>query len=104
MTAGDWPPYVSKEDGGDPVGADGVWPPPRPTPDNDYLDTDEIAAMLKVHRTTVLRHFREGTLPGRKIGHHWRTTRRALDDFVEGHNPVTGATRGGAPIETKDAP
>lgn len=49
-----------------------------------YLTTTQVAELLGVHEQTVLRYFRDGVLPGRIIGKTWKTTRTALDAFVEG--------------------
>lgn len=56
----------------------------------EYLTADDVAAELDVHVQTVLRHFREGSLPGRKVGRGWRTTRAALNAWVTGVPVVPG--------------
>lgn len=56
-------------------------------PSSEYLDAEQIAAELGVHLQTVQRYFRDGSLPGRKVGHRWRTTRSALDAWLAGSPP-----------------
>lgn len=77
--------------------------PNPPSSTADYLTTEAIAAELGLHPQTVMRYFREGGLPGRKVGRTWRTTRAALDQWLTGGN---GPTAGGdthiyPPLETK---
>jgi excisionase family DNA binding protein len=56
----------------------------------EYLSTEQIAAELDVHPQTVLRYFRDGTLPGRKVGKGWRTSREALDAWLTGAPAAAG--------------
>lgn len=51
-----------------------------------YLTAGDVARVLQVSVHTVRRWFSEGRLPGRKAGKGWRTTQRALDEFVETGN------------------
>ena len=72
-------------------------------PADEFVSSDQIAAELGVHPQTVQRYFREGGLPGRKIGKSWTTTRAALRDWLTGA-PAAGAApleRGGVPLERK---
>jgi excisionase family DNA binding protein len=48
------------------------------------LTVDDVAAALQLNPQTVSRWFRNGKLPGRKIGREWRISRKALEDFIEG--------------------
>ena len=50
----------------------------------EYLNADQIAAELGVHVQTVQRAFRTGSLPGRKVGKAWRTTRVAFEHWLAG--------------------
>ncbi len=54
--------------------------------DSHYLTAEQISAELGVHLQTVQKYFRDGGLPGRKVGNHWQTTRAALDRWIEGGN------------------
>lgn len=47
------------------------------------LTPDDVATQLQMHRDTVRRLLREGTLPGLKIGRSWRVRREALDLWIE---------------------
>lgn len=49
---------------------------------NELLTTEEIAAILKVDRQTVLLYLKQDKMPYIKIGNHYRVYRRDLDDFL----------------------
>lgn len=51
---------------------------------DDILTMEEAAAFLKVDTAVVSALLASGELPGRQIGEHWRTTKRALICHVEG--------------------
>lgn len=54
--------------------------------DPSVLTAEQIAEHLSVSIHTVRRHFRTGSLPGRKVGKSWTTTRAALDAWLVGGN------------------
>lgn len=66
-----------------------------------YLTAEMIAAELGVHIQTVQRYFREGGLPGRKLGKQWTTTRTALDTWVAAGNQPDDGPAALPPLETK---
>jgi len=47
------------------------------------LTIDELAKYLKVGKTTLYRLAQEGTIPGQKVGKHWRFSRDAIDRWLE---------------------
>ncbi len=49
---------------------------------DEVLTAEEAAELLKVSKKTVLRHAREGGIPGAKLGRVWRFSRRELLDLV----------------------
>ncbi|MFZ5812255.1 MAG: helix-turn-helix domain-containing protein [Thermodesulfobacteriota bacterium] len=53
------------------------------------LTLKEAADLLRVHENTLAKLFQDGRVRGVKIGREWRTSRQALEDFVDG--------QGGAP-------
>lgn len=63
--------------------------PPDLAAAGQYVSSAQIAAELGVHEQTVQRYFREGGLPGRKIGHSWRTTRAAFDAWLTTAPPTS---------------
>lgn len=78
-------------------------PQPAPEPASAYLTADDIAAELGIHVQTVQRYFREGLIPGRKLGKQWRTTRAAFDAWLTGGpvpTPLEG-TASGIELEVK---
>lgn len=47
-------------------------------PIDEVLTPDEAARLLKVSKKTLLRHAREGQVPGTKLGRVWRFRRSEL--------------------------
>jgi excisionase family DNA binding protein len=73
---------VTVELGGDTmaVGHHAFTPSPLP----DVLSPDQAAELLQVSAAEVIRLAEAGTLPGRKIGDHWRFSRPALIAWLAG--------------------
>jgi excisionase family DNA binding protein len=55
-----------------------------PSPLPDVLTPQQAAELLQVTEDEVLALAKEGTLPGRQIGDHWRFSRPALIDWLAG--------------------
>ena len=51
-------------------------------PKDEVLTTDEAAQLLKVSKKTLLRHARDGDVPGAKVGRVWRFRRSELLDLL----------------------
>ena len=51
------------------------------------LTPEEAAELLKLHPNVVRLYLREGKLPGRKIGKHWRILESELEAFMRGEIP-----------------
>lgn len=49
---------------------------------DEVLTPDEAAQLLKVSKKTLLRHAREGQVPGVKLGRVWRFRRCELLDLL----------------------
>jgi excisionase family DNA binding protein len=45
---------------------------------DDVFDIDELAAYLKIPKSTVYKLVREGKIPAQKVGRHWRFHREAI--------------------------
>ncbi len=59
---------------------------------SDVLTIEELSAYLKIPKSTLYKLVREGKVPCRKIGRHWRFRKEAIDRWLEeGH----GDTRDG---------
>ena len=52
------------------------------------LTLKEAAAMLRVHENTLAKLLQDGRVRGVKIGREWRTSKKALEDFVDGQGPI----------------
>lgn len=81
-----------------------------PNEDSRYVTAEDIAAETGVHVATARSYFRDHGLPGRKIGHSWRTTRAAYDAWLTSPAGHDAADQPDAqptalpPLETKDQP
>ena len=49
---------------------------------NDVLTIDELAAYLKIAKSTLYKLAQEGKVPGQKIGKHWRFKKSAIDQWL----------------------
>lgn len=49
----------------------------------DVLTIDELSAYLKLPKSTLYKLVREGKVPGRKVGRHWRFRKEAIDRWLE---------------------
>jgi excisionase family DNA binding protein len=56
----------------------------RPDEAPDVFTTAQLAELLQVDVKTVRRLAARGELPGRKLGRHWRFSRRAVLDWLGG--------------------
>jgi excisionase family DNA binding protein len=50
----------------------------RPT----IMTLDEVAKYLRVHKSTVYRMAREGTIPSTKIANQWRFKKARIDEWL----------------------
>lgn len=51
--------------------------------DKEILSAQDVATLLNLSEQTVRRLFRDGEIPGRRVGKAWFTTRRQLLDHIE---------------------
>jgi excisionase family DNA binding protein len=54
----------------------------------DVLTIKELAAYLKISKSTLYKLVREGKIPSQKIGRHWRFRKGAIDLWLE-ETPAT---------------
>ena len=69
----------------------------------DVLTIDELSAYLKIPKSTLYKLVREGKVPCRKIGRHWRFRKEAINRWLEDLPAAPGAAQEGTHGETKDA-
>ena len=55
---------------------------------NEVMTVDDVAAFLKLPKTTVWKLLREKKLPGRKIGKHYRALRSDIEAWLRQPDPV----------------
>ena len=59
----------------------------------DVLTIEELAAYLKIPKSTLYKIVREGKIPSQKVGRHWRFRKVAIDHWLEaarGQEPAGG--------------
>lgn len=47
------------------------------------LTVDELAEYLKIPKSTLYKLAQEGTIPGKKVGRHWRFRKEAIDRWLD---------------------
>jgi excisionase family DNA binding protein len=52
-------------------------------PIGEVLTIEELAAYLKISKSTLYKLAREGKLPSNKVGRHWRFQKRSIDRWLE---------------------
>ncbi len=52
---------------------------------NAVLTIDELAAYLKLSKSTLYHLARRGDVPGQKVGRHWRFHKDAIDKWLGQH-------------------
>ena len=57
---------------------------------DDVLTIDELAAYLKIAKSTLYKLAQEGRLPGQKVGKHWRFRKVSIDRWLEENNHGDG--------------
>jgi len=56
----------------------------------EVLTIEDLAAYLKIPKSTLYKLVREGKIPSQKIGRHWRFRKEAIDRWLEATNvPAT---------------
>jgi excisionase family DNA binding protein len=53
------------------------------------FDVKEVAAILNVHKETVLRQLRNGKLKGFKVGYDWRVNEDQLSEYMNNSKPAS---------------
>ena len=49
---------------------------------SSVLTIDELAEYLKISKSTLYKLAQEGSVPGQKVGKHWRFHKDAIDDWL----------------------
>jgi excisionase family DNA binding protein len=50
---------------------------------SEVMTIEELAAYLKIPKSTLYKLAREGKVPSHKIGRHWRFQKRSIDRWLE---------------------
>lgn len=61
----------------------------------EILTLPELADYIRVSKSSLYHYSRDGKIPARKIGRHWRYHKSAIDAWVKNEKPSTfrGAKR-----------
>lgn len=59
------------------------------------MTVDDLAAYLRIPRSSVYKLAQRGRIPCQKVGRHWRFSRRAVEQWLEGRRSL-GERREGA--------
>jgi excisionase family DNA binding protein len=51
--------------------------------EDKVLTIDDLAAYLKLSKSTIYKLCAEGKIPGQKIGRHWRFHRESIDEWLK---------------------
>ncbi len=49
----------------------------------EVLTIEELAAYLKISKSTLYKIVREGKIPSQKVGRHWRFRKKAIDHWLD---------------------
>ncbi len=59
------------------------------------MTIDDLAAYLKVSKSTLYKLCADGKVPGQKVGRHWRFRKAVIDEWLDGqHREPGGRTSG----------
>lgn len=56
------------------------------------MTVEDLAAYLRIPRSSVYKLAQRGQVPCQKVGRHWRFSRRAIERWLEGERARTSAT------------
>jgi excisionase family DNA binding protein len=59
----------------------------------DILTIDELALYLKIPKSTLYKLVREGSIPSKKIGRHWRFRKGVIDRWLGETHPAKSGSR-----------
>ncbi len=54
----------------------------------EVLTIEELAAYLRIPKSTLYKLVREGKVPSQKIGRHWRFLKNAIDAWLKEHRDL----------------
>ncbi len=60
-----------------------------PKQPDDVMTIDDLAAYLKLSKSTLYKLCQEGKVPGAKIGRHWRFHRSTIEAWMSGRDTET---------------
>lgn len=58
----------------------------------DVMTIDELAAYLKLSKSTLYKLAQERKVPGQKVGKHWRFRKETIDRWLDERNTESSET------------
>ena len=52
-------------------------------PAGEILTIEELAVYLKIPKSTLYKLVRDGSVPSKKVGKHWRFHKEAIDQWMK---------------------
>jgi excisionase family DNA binding protein len=47
------------------------------------MTIDELSGYLKISKSTLYKLAQDGSIPGQKVGKHWRFRRKTIDEWLD---------------------
>jgi len=67
----------------------------------EVMTVDELAAYLKIPKSTLYKLVREGQIPSQKVGRHWRFRKETIDRWLDQRGPgILRATDNNQQVES----
>lgn len=60
---------------------------------DDVMTIDDLAAYLKLSKSTLYKLSQEGNVPGQKVGKHWRFRKETIDRWLDDRNTDSNETK-----------
>lgn len=52
---------------------------------SEVMTIEELSEYLKISKSTLYKLAQEGSVPGQKVGKHWRFHKAAIDEWLRQH-------------------
>jgi excisionase family DNA binding protein len=64
---------------------------------SSVLTIDELAGYLKISKSTLYKLAQEASIPGQKVGKHWRFHKGAVDEWLRQRGPTATPPKPNSP-------
>lgn len=59
----------------------------------EVLTIDELSDYLKISKSTLYKLAQDGSIPGQKVGKHWRFRRKTINAWLDNREAGTATTK-----------